>query len=276
MMNNDYLATVRKIVQILPIIEKKNEFALKGGTAWNLFYDALPRLSLDIDLVYLPINERRESLHQINLMLKDIGNEVTRVMNHDFIFIEGKSKLLIKTRGLNIKIEPNIVIRGSLYGSVNKEMDINAQEVLELHTSMNCLTPEEIIGGKVIASIDRQHPRDLFDMSRIMNLYDLEDAKIMNAIYFYILQSNRPVYELLNPNEKDIEEIYNNQFVGLTKSVISLDELLLTRKRIIAFMQNEFLKKFRSGILDSFVRVQIVEPLRLIVMRGASSVFRCT
>lgn len=55
-MNNTYLNTVRKIVMILPIIQKTSLFALKGGTAWNLFYDGLPRLSLDIDLVYLPIN----------------------------------------------------------------------------------------------------------------------------------------------------------------------------------------------------------------------------
>lgn len=50
------------LLQILPIVGEESCFALKGGTAINLFIRDMPRLSVDIDLTYLPIESRVESL----------------------------------------------------------------------------------------------------------------------------------------------------------------------------------------------------------------------
>ncbi len=54
------------LVRLLPHVAKSEVFALKGGTAINLFYRDLPRLSVDLDLTYLPIKERTESLAEIS------------------------------------------------------------------------------------------------------------------------------------------------------------------------------------------------------------------
>lgn len=62
MARDDCEAQVALLVRLLPHVAKENVFALKGGTAINLFYRDLPRLSVDIDLTYLPIKDRGESL----------------------------------------------------------------------------------------------------------------------------------------------------------------------------------------------------------------------
>ena len=66
MAREDYAAQVQLIIRILPILAKEKAFALKGGTAINLFYRDLPRLSVDIDLTYLPITDRATSLTEID------------------------------------------------------------------------------------------------------------------------------------------------------------------------------------------------------------------
>ena len=66
MAREDYAAQVALLVRVLPYVAKEEIFALKGGTAINLSYRDLPRLSVDIDLTYLPVKDRAESLAEIN------------------------------------------------------------------------------------------------------------------------------------------------------------------------------------------------------------------
>ena len=51
--DNPYFAQIRLLVAVLPIVARERCFALKGGTAINLFVRDLPRLSVDIDLAGL-------------------------------------------------------------------------------------------------------------------------------------------------------------------------------------------------------------------------------
>ena len=60
-----YIEQVRLLVAVLPSVAKQKCFALKGGTATNLFVRNLPRLSVDIDLAYLPVEDRDASLAAI-------------------------------------------------------------------------------------------------------------------------------------------------------------------------------------------------------------------
>ena len=61
-----YVAQVRLLLSVLPDIARETVFALKGGTAINLFYRDMPRLSVDIDLTYLPVADRQSSLKEID------------------------------------------------------------------------------------------------------------------------------------------------------------------------------------------------------------------
>ena len=54
------------LIRTLPLVAEETCFALKGGTAINLFIRNMPRLSVDIDLTYLPVQPRAESLTAID------------------------------------------------------------------------------------------------------------------------------------------------------------------------------------------------------------------
>src|SRR5688572_13767494 len=75
---NPYFEQVRLLVEILPIVARRTEFALKGGTAINLFFREMPRLSVDIDLVYLLRQDRKKSLAMIDAGLIGISDELAR------------------------------------------------------------------------------------------------------------------------------------------------------------------------------------------------------
>lgn len=75
-MRKAYENQLRLLIQCLPAIRKEECFAVKGGTAINLFYYDMPRLSVDIDLVYLPIEERVTTYKKIRLALDRISNHL--------------------------------------------------------------------------------------------------------------------------------------------------------------------------------------------------------
>jgi predicted nucleotidyltransferase component of viral defense system len=60
-MKREYENQVQLLVNCLPVISEYDCFALKGGTAINLFYRNLPRLSVDIDLAYIKFSDRKEA-----------------------------------------------------------------------------------------------------------------------------------------------------------------------------------------------------------------------
>jgi hypothetical protein len=80
-MNKDtiYFRQVQLLVRIIPLIASESCFALKGGTAINLFVRDIPRLSVDIDLVYLPMDERETALQNIRAALTTYAT--TNLMN---------------------------------------------------------------------------------------------------------------------------------------------------------------------------------------------------
>lgn len=59
-MNDVYLNTVRLLLAIAPVIFKQPNFAIKGGTALNLFVQDMPRLSVDIDVVFMDYRMSRD------------------------------------------------------------------------------------------------------------------------------------------------------------------------------------------------------------------------
>mgnify|MGYP000893282485 CR=1 FL=1 len=76
---NKYFEQAKLMLSILPIDGQEKEFALKGGTALNFFYLNLPRLSVDIDLTFLPVKPRDETLRDITNSLSRISDKVKRL-----------------------------------------------------------------------------------------------------------------------------------------------------------------------------------------------------
>lgn len=71
-MNDIYKKQVALLIRIMPSVYRIKDFAVHGGTAINLFHKNMPRYSVDIDLTYIPIQDRAESLNAINEHLKSL------------------------------------------------------------------------------------------------------------------------------------------------------------------------------------------------------------
>jgi hypothetical protein len=96
------------LLRVLPYIHEIGVFALHGGTAINLFHDEMPRLSVDIDLTYLPIEDRGTDLKAIKANLEEIATELRRVVPGIQVInpnqIMGEYKLFCNLKGVQIKI----------------------------------------------------------------------------------------------------------------------------------------------------------------------------
>jgi len=76
MIDSVYSKQAELLLRILPIIDRESAFALKGGTAINFFVRDLPRISIDIDLAYLPVGERDVALEAISSALVRISQDI--------------------------------------------------------------------------------------------------------------------------------------------------------------------------------------------------------
>jgi predicted nucleotidyltransferase component of viral defense system len=243
------------LLDILPLLNDFPCFALKGGTAINLFIRNLPRLSVDIDLTYLPIEARPTFLNNYTQIMHNLREKIHHFGQGKYQVREAHSKhgnvtkLIVHASGLNIKIEPNLVMRGSVNGSAVRKLCPNAENQFLKSISVQNLSLEDIYAGKICAALNRQHPRDLFDVKLLFEHEGLTD-EIRKTFVVYLAGDSRPMAELLDPNLLDIEKIYENEFKGMTHHDVSLNELLATRKKLIYEIQHSLTLHERQFLLS--------------------------
>jgi predicted nucleotidyltransferase component of viral defense system len=271
--NNPYFKQAELLVRILPFIAEKECFAIKGGTAINLFIRDMPRLSVDIDLVYLPIKERAASLKTIDLELKAISEKVLnriKGLESELRPLEGTGKMMkimLALETAKIKIEASPIIRGVVFPSERKEVSEKVKELLG-YAEANIVSLPDLYAGKICAALDRQHPRDLFDILYLLKNEGVT-ADIFKAFKVYLISHNRPMSELLNPCLKDLARTYNTDFSGMTVDPIPLDELYDVRSQLIAKIRSlltdidkEFFLSFKSGNPDwKLLGIEVAEKL---------------
>ncbi|MBW1897570.1 MAG: nucleotidyl transferase AbiEii/AbiGii toxin family protein [Deltaproteobacteria bacterium] len=269
-----YYRQAELLLKVLPIVDAEGIFALKGGTAINFFVRDLPRLSVDIDLAYIPIGERNESLQHITVSLNNISLKILKMFPNARIAkmtIGDTSNLrgmVVSVNGVTIKIEPNIVMRGTVYEPKNFELSQKAQEFFELYVSVKSLTSSELYASKICAALDRQHPRDLFDIYLLLKNEKIGE-KMRRAFIIYLICHPRPMVELLYPNLKDISENYEKEFKGMTIDEILLEDLLEARDSLISTIKNtltrsekDFLLSVKKGNPDwSIMEMEGIESL---------------
>lgn len=235
--NDLYKRQVALLIRTLPVIAKEPTFALKGGTAINLFFREMPRLSVDIDLTYLPIRPRAESLKDIDAAMKRMAGEITRIIKGaevapSVLQAEGIiTKLIVRAGGVQIKIEVTPVLCGCVYEPQLRTVSKAVEEAIGFAETL-VVSFADVYGGKIVAALDRQHPRDLFDVRELLAAEGIDDS-LRRAFIVYLLSHNRPMAEVLAPTRKDISGEYSRGFQGMTKSSASLDELLAARETLI-------------------------------------------
>jgi hypothetical protein len=129
------------------------------------------------------------------------------------------------------KVEPSVVIRGSLVPPVWSELCVAAKEAYELFVETQRLDLPDLYAGKLCAALDRQHPRDLFDVMHLQASGPIPDS-IRQAFVAYLAGHRRPIAELLQPNRKPIENLFGNHFAGMTEERVELAELEAAREQL--------------------------------------------
>ena len=165
-----YKKQVALLLTVLPEVAKETCFALHGGTAMNLFVRNLPRLSVDIDLTYVPVEERDTSLGNIAAALERIKVNIEKVVTNVRIsHRKDFGKLQISAGGIDVKLEVSLVSRGTLVAPVRMTLCAKAQDEFDAFCAINVVPFGQLYGGKICAALDRQHPRDLFDVKYLLN-----------------------------------------------------------------------------------------------------------
>ena len=234
-MNEEYRRTVELLLDIAPRVFAEPDFAMKGGTAINLFVQELPRLSVDIDLVFVPKQvPREEAIGQITAALARVKQALERNqgMQVKFSGADGDEvKLLVQRGGYRVKVEVNTVFRGTAYPVVDQTLSKTTSDTFKREVRIKMLDQDELYGSKLVAAMDRQHPRDLFDVMSLLNGSGIT-PRMRRAFVIYVAGHPRPIGELLTPNPKSIEQPYQADFVGMTETEVQLADLLEVRKRL--------------------------------------------
>jgi predicted nucleotidyltransferase component of viral defense system len=255
MKNTQFLEQARLIMRVLPYISAEECFALKGGTAINYFIRDFPRLSVDIDLTYLPIEPRDASLRKIWEAFCRIRDSITRGLPGAKITFTGDSsrqhigKLYVGYQGVQIKIEANEVIRGTVFEAEERDLTPKVEDRFQLAVRMRILSIADLYGGKLCAFLDRQHPRDIFDIKLLMDSDGITE-NIRKAFVIYLACHDRPMHEILNPKWQDITQKYQNEFDGMTTTPISYEELAEVRTTVLATLRSSLSDQEKRFLLS--------------------------
>lgn len=268
MKDSPYYRQAELLLRILPLIMSEQDFALKGGTAINFFVRDMPRLSVDIDLTYCPLTERQTAFEDISEHLRYLAQAIIRVLPtsrivfktlHNSSFLKGA---IVHWNDAVVKIEPNLVIRGTLFPVEMKSLSKKAEEVFEMAMQVKTLSTSELYAGKICAALDRQHPRDLFDIRLMLNDERFDDG-FRKAFIIYLISHPRPMSELLQPRLKNISDTEFHEFHQIMRTPITHAELLATRDELVALILHSLTVQERQFLVSCMLETPEWELLGL-------------
>lgn len=230
-MNNIYRQKVELLLRILPFVTDEECFAIHGGTAINLFVKDLYRLSVDIDVTYIPIEDRNTSLLRINEALERISDRVKRTFRDVRVIPRlDISKITCESRGCQVKIEVNQTKRGLVCGdAILYPLCEKAQEMFGMEVDARIVSLPQLYGGKISAALSCQHPRDLFDIKQM----DIPLTDVKEGLIFCLLGSDRPIHESFAPNLIDQHEAMERQFSGMSEIPFTYNDFEATREKLV-------------------------------------------
>lgn len=231
--NERYRQQVALLMQTLPAVAEEKDFALKGGTAINLFVRDMPRLSVDIDLTFLPVMPRDESLAAIESALMRIKKRVEDSVASMRVFESRQNdgsltRLVVQDRNrTQIKIEVTPVLRGCVFAPEMRTVSEAVEEEFGF-AEIQVVSFADLYAGKIMAALDRQHPRDLFDIRDLLANEGISD-ELRQGFIVYLISHGRPIAEVITSGQKDIMAEYEKNFDGMAVNDVPLADLLDAR-----------------------------------------------
>jgi len=257
-MKDTYKKQITLLIDILTEIAKEDNFALHGGTAINLFHLNMPRLSVDIDLTFVPFSDNRnEDLDKISQSLELVKNRLKDAFPNIRFEDEKRAveelKLLCIRDNANVKVEVNQINRGLIAETCTKILCRRAEEEFDRFCEVKTVSAGQLWGGKLNAALERQHPRDIFDVKSMLKEIGFTE-EIKQGFLFFLLCGKRPIDEILNPNFTNQRVIFDSQFSGMTNEEFTYEEFEKIRKELVLLIQKsltykdiDFLFSYVSG-----------------------------
>jgi hypothetical protein len=172
-----------------------------------------------------------------------LGTEIKKINTGDEL------KIWVSSDSAQVKVEINSVFRGTVLPVQVQSLTSKTQEFFSKNIQVPLLNVSELYGSKLVAAMDRQHPRDLFDVKKMFESHGLT-AEILDCFVVYLAGHNRPVHEVLFSNPQPIEETFKNEFFGMTNEPVSVDELELTRSTLVRQLHAGLTDKQREFLLS--------------------------
>ncbi|MDX2113010.1 MAG: nucleotidyl transferase AbiEii/AbiGii toxin family protein [Alphaproteobacteria bacterium] len=250
MTNKTYQKQVRLLLSVLPEVAKEACFALHGGTAINLFVRDMPRLSVDIDLTYVPVEDRASSLQHIDEALERTKKRIESVVTGSRVqHKKDIGKLIISGGSAEIKLEVNLVGRGTIAEPVKMPLCDKAQLEFDAFVAVPVVPIGQLYGGKICAALDRQHPRDLFDVKYLLENEGFSD-QVKAGFMLCLLASDRPLHEMISPNFQDQRTTLSNQFAGMTAENFTYEQFEQMRDTLVKTMRAAITSKDKDFLLS--------------------------
>lgn len=250
MANKTYQKQVRLLLSVLPEVAKEACFALHGGTAINLFVRDMPRLSVDIDLTYVLVEDRASSLQHIDEALERTKKRIESVVAGARVqHKKDIGKLIVSGGGTEIKLEVNLVGRGIIADPVKMTLCDKAQSEFDAFVAVPVVPIGQLYGGKICAALDRQHPRDLFDVKYLLENEGFSE-QVKAGFMLCLLASDRPLHEMIAPNLQDQRAALANQFAGMTVEEFTYEHFEQARAALVKAMRASVTSKDKEFLLS--------------------------
>ncbi|MGA7439366.1 MAG: nucleotidyl transferase AbiEii/AbiGii toxin family protein [Luteibacter sp.] len=252
-----YAERVRLLVEILPELAREPQFALKGGTAINLFEHDMPRLSVDIDLAWLPIHDFVEDARLISEALGRLADALRARPLQLHVQVSGPAggvinRLVVKRGNARVQIETTPVMRGTVH-PVRTMVVRPSVEAAFGFASVQVVSFADLYAGKLSAALSRQHPRDLFDVGLLLD-DERAGQELWRTFLVYLTCSPKPAWEMLAPRiPVDFSATFDAHFKGMTAEPVEVEGLLAARDRLlgrIASWLDEPSKAFLRSVED--------------------------
>ncbi len=212
-------------------------------------------------LTYLPVKSCEESLAAIGTTMKRIAEVAQSVSPAKDLTTSSPNKegaatkLFARGNGVQITIEVTPVLRGCVFEPETRTVSPAVEKTFGF-AEIQVVSFADLYGGKIVAALDRQHPRDFFDMRGLLANEGIDD-NLRRAFIVYLLSHDRPMHEVAAPRRKVISLEYERGFAGMTDRPVTLDALLAAREATIDTVigsmpddHREFLISFERGEPD--------------------------
>lgn len=282
--NNFIQNNLEKVVRLLDVLKfisteldpYGDKLVLKGGTAINLMYTNLARLSVDIDLDYIGSLDKEKASQDRDIIMEALDNYM---ISEDYeISSKSRGSIILASRTYtftnasrnkdNIKVEINFIDRIHICPSVRKQINYFEKEVM-----VQTLQLEELFGMKICALIDRSKPRDLFDVNKLKkNTVFINEDKLRKITVFYmsldgIFDVNEHTFDsIMAIGQEDIKKellpvlAKNTKFdlAGTKEEVISFLNGLL----VLTDNEKKYLEEFSKGNFDPYLLFEPIDAER--------------